>query len=262
MTCTTDYAAIGSLDARMHTFLTEAHDGAVPVHKAVSLAALAANECGEIWNQARTPELLFAPLTCWECRACVGWEFAIKNGVHVLNSVNREPAATQYLLDQQLATRAADGTLTPTQKLSTPANNVNIARWFEWAIINRRADLLTNWSIGPTQMHLLWSALTIGNTPGRGTNIDPRWLNSWDDIFNFYMAHSAVARANAITYLDPSYNGVPHWPSEQPDNADLAIAWLTPRQLGNKAAATTYYNSIYKKYLAMAVSVAHSLGQL
>jgi len=266
MACETDYRAIpdAQLFKRIDTALKELTQGGVSVHKAISVIAVSGNECGYIWNQTRAPTLWFENSPCWQCRGCVGWEFGLarvgETQVRILHDANKEKEALAYLQDNGLATMGTSGHLLATQKLSTPANNDNIARWFEWAVSNRRADLLPNWSVGPTQMYLYWSALTIGVAPNRGKTVDPRWLNTWEQVFNYHMASSALARANAITYLDPSYNGVDAWPSQRPTDADLAIAWLTPRQVGNKAAATTYYNNLFKQRLAETVGRAKALG--
>lgn len=259
MPCTSDYARVGNINERRKLALKELTSGGVAAHKAISLVAVSATECGYIWNQARVapPVLEFELSTCWQCRSCVGWEFALKNGRKILHPNNKEPVARAFLLDNKMATVGADGDLLPAGPLLA-ANSDAIAKWFEWAVRNRRADLLTNWSIGPTQMHLIWSDLfrpfmKMGPTPNR--------LNTWEQVFEFYTASSAAARGHAIKYLDPGSPGMANtsWPAANPDDKEKVITWLIG-QVGNRNAATTYYNNAYANNLKATLADAKLLN--
>jgi len=259
MACESDYAKVASLADRRKLALKELITGGVPSNKAISIVAISHTECGYIWNQSRAapPVLQFELSTCWQCRACVGWEFAIADGKKILHPNNKEAVARKFVIDNKLAAMGADGNLLPLAPL-TSANSDAIANWFEWAVRFRRADLLINWSVGPTQMHMIWSDLfrpfmKMGDTSNR--------LNTWEQLFEFYTASGAAARGHAIKYLTPGSPGMAGttWPADNPNDKDKVINWLIG-QIGNKAGATQYYNNSYNTNLKSAIADAKLLN--
>jgi len=262
MACDSDYKKMANNAVRRQTALKELIAGGVNKHKAMSIIAISATESSFIWNEERSDKLPFAKTVCWQCRAVIGWEYSLFEGKRVLHAANHEKVAAQYLLDNKLAYWGAGQRLYPNAGLNT-ADGDAMAAWFEWALMNRRSDLLPNWSIGPTQMHLLWSDLYL---PHRKSWTPPSngsrrcWLQTWEELFSFYMLNSAAARAHAITYLDPGKcnMGAKIYPSEQPANRNLAIAWLV-EQIGNPTAAATYYDNHYKGNLAAVMTDAVNL---
>jgi hypothetical protein len=107
---------------------------------------------------------------------------------------------------------------------------------------------------------MVWSDLfrpvftKMGPTPNR--------LNTWEQLFEFYMAGSAVARAHAITYMDPGSQwnaAAKKWPASDPADKDSIITWLIG-QLGNRAGATQYYNNAYRGNLAAVLADAKAIG--
>jgi hypothetical protein len=260
MPCQSDYVRVPSQADRRKLALKELTAGGVKANKAISLIAISQTESSYIWNQSRAapPALTFELSTCWQCRAVIGWEFALRGNTRILHPNNKEAVAQKFLIDNKLAAVGASGDLLPLAPLLSP-NSDGIANWFEWAVKHRRADLLTNWSIGPTQMHLVWSDLfrpfqKMGPTPDR--------LNTWEELFDFYMAGSAAARGHAIKYLDPGskWNALgTSWPADNPDDKPKIINWLIG-QLGNKAGATQYFTNAYDRNLKAVMADARSLN--
>jgi len=264
MQCTEDFSPLG-VSKRRQLALSAHHAGGIDIYKSVSLVAVSVSEAGAIWNMQRAPSLIYSlKAECWQCRAVIGWEynFADKEMTKKILHPNNgsDPEAKDYVLSNGLASVGGDGLLYPTTKggLLTP-NSDAIARWFEWAVQHRKAKLLTNWSIGPTQMHLLWSDLYL---PYRGAaaKTRPYWLQTWEQIFDFYMSDS-VYKANAIQYLDPGKcTSAKTWPSQHPEDEVANRAWLTYCQTGT--GFPDYYTKNFYPNLKATLADAKSLGLL
>lgn len=256
MACT-DYTKLNEQERR-RTALREMKEADIPLSKAVSLIAISGTESSFIWTQPRVapPALEFALSPCWHCRVPVGWEPQFKGNQRVLAPANKEAKARAFVLQNGLAVEGAGGELLPAGATLVPNSN-GLVKWLEWAIAERRADLLINWSIGPTQMHLIWSDLY---RPFQKMNATPDRLNTWEDVFDFLMTDNAGAVARKINYLNPGSKWNPagtSWPADNPDNADKVINWLIG-QLGNRADAARYYNSAYKRNLALVLADARA----
>jgi hypothetical protein len=118
--------------------------------------------------------------------------------------------------------------------------------YFEWVLNHEKGALLNNFSIGPTMMYLAFSgeAAKAGASP---TGIaDARWPQTWDDIFNLYVAATEDRPNKYLSYLDKSQTKLPY-PSEAPNNQQATINWLV-KQVGNPTTAAAYYPR-YKQFL-------------
>jgi len=116
-------------------------------------------------------------------------------------------------------------------------NSDAVAIFFEWAMDNRKAKLLDNFSIGPTMMYLAQSGPFLSSgQPSCG------FPATWDDIFAFYTASTIAAIAPRLTYLDQGCTGISGYPADHPDDDANNIKWLLHQVgMGSQAATEQYY---------------------
>lgn len=149
------------------------------------------------------------------CRTSVGLERS-SGGAYKM-STRSDPEALAFL--------AANGLIQPGPAGDRPANSAaepggqGVALFFEWVVAHRKAALLDNFSLGPTQMHLYWSAL---RHPGGRCGFPETWEEVWD----FYNSQTYSNVATYLQYMDP-----PCWTKPSPGavvmpNRDQVIAWL------------------------------------
>jgi hypothetical protein len=143
---------------------------------------------------------------------------------------------------------------------ATQPNSDSLAAFFDWVIVKRKADLLDNFSLGPTQMHMLWSAVKKG-VPRCG------WPNTWEEIWAVWTADGIAKLMNSITYLDPAC-GAPVYPGTPVgDPHSKSVNWLS-KHTGNKASAELYWSGAnvndksvaYSNALFMTNKMADSIG--
>jgi len=242
-------------NGRRFTAVKSLMDAGMAKNKAVSIVAVSQIECCGSWSQSRETDMIFDQTPCWTMRQGVSLERPSNDApasVKVMYSSGmKDPDALAYLQSRGLATLTQFG-LAATDKLLPPnnwcgTNTTEVARWLEWTIMNRKANLLQNFSVGPTMIWLAESGpgVQAGLTPNMGCSFPA----TWDDIFNLYMAQVPIAAGNAINYLDPPcYGHFPGYPADiaptgqttDPSVEGPITDWLV-NHVGNKAGAVNYY---------------------
>lgn len=251
----TDYRPL-SVNDRIKTALSEALAAGVDLLKARSLIALSLSEAGGIWTEKRATG---GPLAqagwddCWPTRVVVGLETRVGTfGKRFDSNWASDPEAAAKLESTGLGILKSDGMYYP----SLPAVDSDaFAQLFEWVMGRRKALLLADFSIGPTQMYMLYSGPSVDAGAGPKT-MNFSWPPDWQGIADLYSMPDAGALMNRIIYLDPANNPFSKvWPAANPSDSDNAIQWLRNQVGTDVDIATTYYNNHYGPNLNKVISL-------
>jgi hypothetical protein len=214
-----DYA-VADLAQRRRLVLSEARAAGVPWLRAAVVTAAAANETNTYPSIPRDPALLYDD-ECYECRPLLKLE---RRGI---GSAGGESKAVDYLttrgglIGTTLIDRHGQATdaLARTDSPSSP--NDELARFFEFIMIERNSPLLRLFSIGFTQMYLEYSPLagTTSSYPGR--------FPTWDSLFHYYMSGRGGA-----DIADPQFDYLPVDVSDYPYPGTDSRSYLQQHQTG------------------------------
>jgi hypothetical protein len=173
---------------------------------------------------------------CWHCRACVGLEPYRGNHYYPSTTLDQE---TVDWLDSQGMIGAFNQSINAWQVPAKVYNNPNgsdIARFFEWTLINRKGNNLPNFSIGPTQMWLAQSCVTPADHQPSWGCLD-NFPDSWEKIFAYYM--SPTVGAIGATIMDTQYANIGAYPFRDDGSfrgTSTAISFLGNYQVGRYQA--------------------------
>jgi len=154
-------------------------------------------------------------------------------GLRLRKSILNDQEAMDFLSMQGLISSGPGGCIQPEGGLGLP-NGEKQALFFEWVLAHRRANLLDQFSLGPTQIYLGLSPVAI--TPSACGHFD-----TWDDMFDFWTSVTIKEVMDRIVYLEPPCTSTPYPSAPGGDPRAKGIAWLT-HHTGNTAAATAYYD--------------------
>jgi len=267
-------AAVPGPGGRLGTAIFEMVTAGASTGKAISLAALSIRESCVLWTQPRLPGMLY-DVSCWGLRCPLTLEKPANTlpvgVVPMYRSAAQDADVVQYLTDRGVATlQGADMILTPAMMAGSlcGADSDEVARLFEFVIINRKARMLDNFSLGATMMYLALSPVGIagGATAQccQGTQQpNCEFPATWEDIFDLYMSSDAGNVMKHIRYLDPNcFAKFPGYPADHPNDDASNIRWLA-NHTGSIASATAYYgsgNNGYHGMLLRALNEAHVNG--
>jgi hypothetical protein len=149
----------------------------------------------------------------------------------------------------------AQGLYAITGKFTEPNGDI-IAALLEWAIINRKANLLKSFSIGPTQMWMAQTPMSYDYVSRVGyEGVYPAgrvatYPQTWEALFSYYTSRTSEDMFQYMSYLDSSSA-----PGLDPSNEDKAIAFLRNKQTGTSpGVAEQYYSSFFKGNLVWAAN--------
>jgi hypothetical protein len=160
----------------------------------------------------------------------------------------------QYVLKHELA--SASGTWLPKITKATPAGKV-VSAFFEDVVAYRWNKLLRHFSLGPTQMILLFTGIGgLNKAPGRP--------GSWDEIHAMYIKET---RGDLFTRLHKQLGAPPS------DDDEACVHWIKTHQTGQDkdggdSLARSYWfgtgaystNGGVKQHRALAVAVRQGKG--
>jgi hypothetical protein len=248
VTCSRDYVAEGlaagsKLSTLTNAALLECMAAGVDREKAISVLALTWRETA---MRILTPRSGQAELdaSC-DCRTVVGMELVQGQ---FRQSLAADQEAIDFLTTSGFAIAGQNG-LQPAGGLGNPnTDGSSTALFFEYVVTNRKAHLLDQFSIGPTQMHLFWSALmpvTPNTRPGQPDGQNRcGWPSTWEELWTLYISDSVPTLLDQVTYLDPPCtNGLPYPASPTGDPHSKSVAWLA-KHTGNSNDAEKYWQGI------------------
>jgi hypothetical protein len=149
------------------------------------------------------------------------------------------------------AIRTSGGTYYPVNTNITSPNNDFAAALFEMMVQWRKPSMLRVFSIGPTQMWLGQTYMSVDYVESVRGTVSPAgrvasFPQTWDAIWDLYASTSVKNIVGYLSYLRSSR--LPGEPSLIGD-AQVAINYLASRQTGT-AAANDYYNRFFRDNLA------------
>lgn len=242
--------------------LAAARDNAIDKAFAITAVAISMSECNANWIIPRRGEMPY-DLACYPSRICVGIEPYARSDVGGSGawypSVVAEPVTLTEI--QNLGGAREEGGLQLITGDFTKPNTDTAATLFEFALVNRDPALLKAFSIGPTQMWMAQTPMSIQYVQAVGKEgVYPAgqpatFPQTWEDIFDFYTSRDTP---NVFKHLDYIKSGT--LPGEDPTNKDAAISWLKRVQTGNAAGiAESYYNAFFGPNLKKAGAIWQSL---
>jgi hypothetical protein len=148
-------------------------------------------------------------------RTWIGFE---RYGGNVHGAAWADPVIKKFLLTHQLANENSAWTA---KIMKAPPSSKVIHAFFEDVIVYRFAKLLRHFSMGPTQMLLLYTG--VGGWPTA-----PGRPDGWDGIHSMYIKEERAALWRRLE------KQLAHGPVNDSDEA--AIIWLQTHQTGGKTA--------------------------
>lgn len=246
------------LNGRIQMAFSQAKTAGINADKARSLIAVSVREADAIWTENReTGGPLRAMDSCWPGRVVVGFESRSgKYGRRFDDAWVADAEALAFLQNSGLGILKDDGEVYPTV---TKGDDNREAALFEWVVGRRKARLLADFSLGPTQMYMWYSQMSVDS--GAGPSVaNTGWPKSWEEMASFYTETDAGALMKRINYLDPGVNPyASSWPSEHPDDDTTNMAWLR-NQVGpnDPSFLDTYYHTYFKKNLIKTIGLTSS----
>jgi len=153
-------------------------------------------------------------------RTYVGFE-AYKGGVH--QGAWSDPTIKKYLQVHELANPAGQWT---SKIANAQPSGLVVHAFFEDVIKYRFDKLLRHFSLGPTQMLLLFTG--VG-----GANKAPGRPGSWEEIHDMYIKEG---RRELLTRINKQLGGGPH------DDSDATcIKWIRTHQTGGSETTASNY---------------------
>lgn len=277
-----DYYSLPTLVARVKQAYGELVAAGATREQAQSLVALSISETSALWVVGRQNPMWYDNI-CWPTSSLVGLELgepiwkrdAAGNvvrdeyGVEVIDVRVLMPSAVTDA--QSLAFLTGNGYIIPLPKekeqymkkqrrpwyipagMFAGAGTPPIRYFFERVLDWRKGALLDNFSIGPTMRYLAFTKMAAEAGSSPTGNYNASWPNTWDDLFNVYMARTAGAQLKYFEYLSEAKTGA-LWPAKMPNDRPNAVKWLRQQVGSDPAKAGIYYDANLKKNLALVIS--------
>lgn len=250
---------------RAVTALAAARDNGIDKAFAITAVAISMSECNAFWIMPRRGEMPY-DMNCYPSRVCVGIEPYAKSDVGGAGawypSVVADNVALTQIQNQGGAAPAGGGLQLITGPF-TQANSDAAASLFEFALVMRDPSLLKSFSIGPTQMWMAQTPMSIQYVQAVGKEgVSPAgqpatFPQTWEDVFDLYTSRDTP---NVFKHLDYIKSGT--LPGSDPANQSIAISWLRRVQTGSTpGVAENYYSLFFGANLKKAAALWLSLEQ-
>jgi hypothetical protein len=267
-----NFRQISDPNVRMQKGINGLVSGGLTLSAARSVAAVASHESSSLYFMPREGTLPYDH-ECWPNRTLVGLEvlrgrnratnaavqlfraksannLAVRNFLITRGLAADYPNGGQVVNTNNNAIVAGPKYLTPTGDMAGLGTTAH-ALFMEWIMMERVPVALEMVSIGPTMM---WMGMAgEGVRAGTYGAKACEWPDTWDDIFQLYVADSWTRLAKYMKYLQPGCTGHSDYPADHPNDDVRNVGWLT-KQTGSYGVQS-YYNDYFKPALLRAITM-------